>query len=91
MTSPQAGRERDRKPGPSPIYLDHHSTTPLDPRVLDAMLPYLREDFGNAASTSHIFGWRAEAAVEEARERIAEAITARPARTESISRVRPGP
>ncbi|MDE0884536.1 MAG: cysteine desulfurase family protein [Myxococcota bacterium] len=79
MTSSQAGREWDRKSGPSPIYLDHHATTPLDPRVLDAMLPYLREDFGNAASTSHVFGWRAEAAVEEARERIAAAISARPA------------
>ena len=63
----------------SPIYLDHHATTPLDPRVLDAMLPYLREDFGNAASTSHVLGWRAEAAVEGARERMAEALSARPA------------
>jgi len=63
----------------SPVYLDHHATTPLDPRVLDAMLPYLREDFGNAASTSHVLGWRAEAAVEEAREQIAQALSARPA------------
>ncbi len=62
-----------------PIYLDHHATTPLDPRVLDAMLPYLREDFGNAASTTHVMGWRAEAAVEDARERIAGALSARPA------------
>jgi len=60
------------------IYLDHHATTPLDPRVLDAMLPYLREEFGNAASTSHALGWRAEAAVEDARERIAAALAARP-------------
>ena len=60
------------------IYLDHHATTPLDPRALEAMLPYLREDFGNPASTSHAMGWRAEAAVEDARERIARAIGAGP-------------
>ena len=63
---------------PALVYLDHHATTPMDPRVLDAMLPYLREDFGNAASTSHALGWRAEAAVEEARESIASALSARP-------------
>lgn len=61
-----------------PIYLDHHATTPLDPRVLQAMMPFLTDDFGNAASTTHVFGWRAEAAVEESRERIASAIGARP-------------
>ncbi len=60
-----------------PLYLDHQATTPIDPRVLEAMLPYLREEFGNAASTSHAFGWRAHAAVEEARERVAAAIGAR--------------
>ncbi|HEX2484851.1 MAG TPA: cysteine desulfurase family protein [Myxococcota bacterium] len=60
-----------------PIYLDHHATTPLDPRVLDAMLPYLREEFGNAASRTHAYGWRAEAAVELAREEVAAAIGAR--------------
>jgi cysteine desulfurase len=59
-----------------PIYLDHHATTPLDSRVLDAMLPYLREDFGNPSSAGHVFGWRAEAAVEDARERLAAAIGA---------------
>jgi cysteine desulfurase len=59
-----------------PIYLDHHATTPVDRRVLDAMLPYFREDFGNPASASHVFGWRAEAAVEDARERLAAAIGA---------------
>jgi cysteine desulfurase len=59
-----------------PIYLDHHATTPMDPRVLEAMLPYLGEEFGNAASATHAYGWRAEAAVEDARERIAAAIGA---------------
>jgi cysteine desulfurase len=59
-----------------PIYLDHHATTPLDPRVLDAMRPFLEEEFGNASSRTHIYGWRAEAAVEDARERLASAIGA---------------
>jgi cysteine desulfurase len=59
-----------------PIYLDHHATTPVDPRVLAAMLPYFREDFGNASSATHVFGWRAEAAVEAAREVLAAAIGA---------------
>jgi len=60
-----------------PIYLDHHATTPLDERVLEVMLPYLREDFGNAASRTHLFGWRAEAAVDDARERLCEMLGAR--------------
>lgn len=61
-----------------PLYLDHHATTPLDPRVLDAMDPFLRDEFGNAASRTHAYGWRAEAAVESARERIAAALGAEP-------------
>jgi cysteine desulfurase len=59
-----------------PIYLDCHATTPVDPAVLDALLPYLREDYGNASSKSHCFGWKAEAAVECARERVAKLIGA---------------
>ena len=52
-----------------PIYLDYHSTTPVDPKVLDGMMPYLTSDFGNASSKSHCFGWKAEFAVEKGRER----------------------
>ncbi|HEX9284092.1 MAG TPA: IscS subfamily cysteine desulfurase [Nitrospirales bacterium] len=57
-----------------PIFMDNHSTTPMDPRVLDAMLPYFVEKFGNAASRNHHFGWEAEEAVEQARKQIAKLI-----------------
>ncbi|HUE17370.1 MAG TPA: cysteine desulfurase family protein [Planctomycetaceae bacterium] len=59
-----------------PIYLDHHATTPVDPRVLDVMLPYFGEKFGNASSVNHVFGWEAAEAVESAREKIARLLQA---------------
>jgi len=60
------------------IYMDYHATTPLDPRVLEAMMPYLGERFGNAGSRSHAFGWEAEEAVDAARQQVARLIGAKP-------------
>src|SRR5213592_2687269 len=61
-----------------PIYMDNHATTPIDPRVLDAMMPFFKEQFGNAASRNHKFGWEAEEAVEEGRKQVAALIGADP-------------
>ena len=59
-----------------PIYMDNHATTPVDPRVLEAMLPCFGTDFGNAASTSHAYGWNAEKMAAESRNHIAKLIGA---------------
>src|SRR5688572_21614238 len=61
-----------------PIYLDYSATTPVDPRVVDAMIPWLRDNFGNPASRSHSFGWTAERAVEQAREHVAALVNCDP-------------
>jgi cysteine desulfurase len=59
-----------------PVYMDYSATTPIDPRVADKMIPFLREQFGNPASRSHMYGWAAEKAVEEAREQVAALVNA---------------
>lgn len=61
-----------------PIYLDNNATTPIDPRVTEAMLPFLREEFGNPSSKSHAYGWNASAAVEKARRQVAQVVGAQP-------------
>jgi cysteine desulfurase len=61
----------------TPVYMDYHATTPVDPRVLEAMMPYFTEHFGNAASLQHRFGWIAKEAVENSRKKVAEAIGAK--------------
>jgi len=65
-------------PSDTPVYMDYSATTPCDERVVQEMLPYFTKHFGNASSRVHSFGWRAEAAVEQARERVASLINARP-------------
>jgi cysteine desulfurase len=76
MTSPEQLMNNDTLH--LPIYMDYSATTPVDPRVVDKMIPYLREQFGNPASRSHSYGWDAERAVEEARENVAALVNADP-------------
>ena len=78
LTSQVRTVEFQGEPLQLPVYLDHHATTPLDPRVLDAMLPYLTEFFGNPHSVQHAYGWAAEAAVDQARREVAALIGALP-------------
>jgi cysteine desulfurase len=79
MNAPLEQRLLDTIKAPHfPIYMDYSATTPIDPRVADAMIPYLREQFGNPASRSHMYGWTAEKAVEHAREQVAALVHADP-------------
>ena len=79
MNAPFQTRLIDTADAPHfPIYMDYSATTPIDPRVADKMIPYLREQFGNPASRSHPYGWAAEKAVEEAREQVAALVNADP-------------
>ena len=79
MNAPLAKSVMDTLRAPHfPIYLDYSATTPVDPRVADKMIPYLREQFGNPASRSHMYGWEAEKAVEEARGHVAALVNADP-------------
>src|SRR5690349_12680996 len=65
------------KPLNMPIYMDHNATTPVDPRVREAMVPFLEAEFGNASSSSHAYGWQAAAAVKKAREQVAGLLNCR--------------
>ena len=79
MNAPDKNLEQKFVPAPHfPIYMDYSATTPIDPRVADKMIPFLREQFGNPASRSHMYGWTAEAAVEEARGDVAALVNADP-------------
>jgi selenocysteine lyase/cysteine desulfurase len=77
MNAPEKSLLETIKAPHFPIYMDYSATTPVDPRVADKMIPYLREQFGNPASRSHMYGWTAEKAVEEARE-VAKLVNADP-------------
>jgi cysteine desulfurase len=79
-TNGHESRTQEQRTAPNgvklPVYMDNHATTPMDPRVLEAMLPYFMEKFGNAASRNHSFGWAGEEGVETAREQVAKLIGA---------------